>query len=172
MSDSIQTEVVVDVKSDAYRQARINEAKARSRNYKLQGYHCSESIIRACSEALGLRLPEDVLRCASGFRGGGGGYHDRCGVIESGSMLISYLYGRLGPHQEAWTYSYLVRQLHERFKEEFGTIYCRDILEPQKERGEPIPCIDTFERGAGVVTALLLDADELLLHVPEEEKDI
>lgn len=168
--DSHGKETAVDIHDEAYRKALIDEAGARARRYKLQGYHCSEATIRACSETLGLRLSEDVLRCASGFRGGGGGYHDRCGVIEAGCMLVSYLYGRLAPQQEAWPYSYLIRQLHLRFQAEFATIYCRDILEPQLERGETLLCIDTYERGARVVTGLLLDADRLLAQIPEEEK--
>ena len=58
-----------------------NNAKEIVKNYKLQGYHCSESIIRTVNDVLDLKMSDDVLRCACGFRGGGGGYRDRCGII-------------------------------------------------------------------------------------------
>lgn len=152
------------------RQAVIHRARELTRQYKLQGFHCSEATIRACSEAIGLHLPEDVLRCACGFRGGGGGYGDRCGVVEAGCMLISYLYGRLCPHQEVWPYSYLIRVLHERFAAHFCTLYCREIKTAEVQRdAEPI-CMRTYEDGAEIVTALLLGANELLRNVTEEEK--
>lgn len=161
-----------DAEQEEFRSAVIAAAIELARDYKLQGFHCSEATIRACSEALGRSLPEDVLRCACGFRGGGGGYGDRCGVVEAGCMIISYLYGRLRPYQSVWQYSYLIRVLHQRFLAAFGTLYCREIKETECGRGADPVCMHTYELGAEVVTTLLLDADRLLAETPEEEKEI
>lgn len=157
---------------DQTREDMIKNARFLVREYRMQGFHCSESTIRACSEAMGLSLSEDVLRCACGFRGGGGGYGDRCGVIEAGCMLISYLYGRLRPHQRVWEYSYLIRVLHQRFLGSFATIYCREIKEMEIENQTEIICMHTYELGAEIIVNLLLDADELLENMPEEEKAV
>jgi C_GCAxxG_C_C family probable redox protein len=146
----------------------VKKAGELAMYYKSQKFHCSESIIRACSDALGLRLPEDVIRVASGFRGGGGGYWDRCGVIESGIILISYLYGRLTVYQDSWDYSYLIRELHKRFNNEFHSIYCRDIKGTSANKN----CDDIYRIGSEIIVQLLIEAPVLLSNLSEEEKNI
>ena len=154
---------------DAIKKAKTDKAAALAREYKLSGYHCSESTIRACSEAMGFRPSDDVLRAACGFRGGGGGYLDRCGVVEAGCMLVSYLYGRLSPDQADWDYSYLICVLQDRFKEHFGSIHCRDLLPAERKKEGPA-CMRVFVEGADLVAKLLLDAQEILDDVPPEER--
>lgn len=148
----------------------IERARTLSRDYKARGFHCSEATIRACSEAIGLILPEGVLRSACGFRGGGGGYGDRCGVIEAGCMIVSYQYGRMSPEEELWPYSYLIRTLHQRFEDHFGTLYCRDIKAVEIEKGADPFCLTTYQDGAAIVTGLLYEAEHLLANIPEAEK--
>ena len=148
----------------------VDRVKKLSKEYKLKGYHCSESIIRSINDAFELNMSDDLLRSVCGFRGGGGGYRDRCGIIESGMMLISYIYGRDNPEEEVWKYSYLIRVLHERFKEHFGTIYCRDIYFKQKEMNVPINCLDVIVDGSEIIAILLNEADELLDNAKEIDK--
>lgn len=148
----------------------VGKAERRSREYKLMGYHCSESVIRALNDVFELKMNEDVLRTACGFRGGGGGYRDRCGILEAGMMAISYIYGRNDADGEAWRYSYLIRVLHERFMRHFGTIRCLDIYTKQKEDNVPNTCLDPTGEGTALIAELLLDADEILGNIAEEEK--
>jgi C_GCAxxG_C_C family probable redox protein len=145
-------------------------AGEKCEGYRLQGYHCSESVIRACSEVLGIHMPEEILRVSSGFRGGGGGYGDRCGVTEAGIILISYRYGRTDPEVDVSGYSYLIRLLHERFNTELGSYYCR-ILRPFAYylSGSAQNCSHVYKKGAQIVTKLLLEADQLIREMPESE---
>ena len=108
---------------------------------------------------------------SSGFRGGGGGYGERCGVTESGIMLIAYLYGRTDPKVDVSNYSYLIRLLHERFNSELGSFYCR-VLRPFAFHlsGTAQNCSHVYRKGAEIVTRLLLEADRLIEEMPETEK--
>jgi C_GCAxxG_C_C family probable redox protein len=149
----------------------LKAAVEKCEGYRLNGYHCSESVIRACSEVLNITLTEEILRISSGFRGGGGGYGDRCGVTEAGIMLISYLYGRTDPEGDVSGYSYLIRILHERFNKEMGSYYCR-VLRPFAYylSGSDQNCSHVYKKGAEIVTKLLLEADQLIKDMPECER--
>lgn len=150
---------------------KIHEARERCEGYRLQGFHCSESAIRSCAEVLNITLPEELLKVSSGFRGGGGGYGDRCGVIEAGIILISYLYGRTDPENDVSDYSYLIRVLHNRFIEELGSYTCR-VLKPFAFHlsGTERNCSYVYKKGAAIIAKTLLEAEELLRAMPESEK--
>ena len=150
---------------------KLQAAAEKCEGYRLLGYHCSESGIRACSEILGINLPEEILRISSGFRGGGGGYGDRCGVVEAGMILISYLYGRTDPKVDVSDYSYLIRTLHERFNKEMGSYYCR-VLRPFAFylSGSDQNCSHVYKKGTEIVMRLLLEADQLIKEMPESER--
>jgi len=150
----------------------VAKAGERCDYYRLKEYHCSEASIRAVCETLGINISEDILRVASGFRGGGGGYKERCGVIEAGIIIISYLYGRMSPEEDAFGYSYLIRKLHDRFLEELGSYNCRMLRPFSQYHTEDHSCAITYRNGAMIITRLLLEADQLLKDVPEDEKGV
>ncbi|MDW7739005.1 MAG: C-GCAxxG-C-C family protein [Bacillota bacterium] len=156
---------------DKEKEKIIEKAGELCNEYRDKGFHCSESTIRAVADVLDIKLPEDLLRVSSVFRGGGGGYGERCGAVEAGLMLISYLYGRTDPEQDVSDYSYLARLLHDRYKEELGSYYCRVLLPfAYYLSGEEQHCGYVYRNGAKIVARLLLEADELIANMPEEEK--
>ncbi|MBA1333619.1 MAG: hypothetical protein HPY66_0012 [Firmicutes bacterium] len=151
--------------------ALLAEAAKKCEEYRLMRYHCSESSIRALSEVFDIDLSEELLRVSSGFRGGGGGYRERCGIVETGIMLISLRYGRISPGDSADEYSYLIRVLHERFLAELGSYTCR-VLRPFSQRIAPDNSGSfVYREGVKIVARLLLEADGLISDIPEEERN-
>lgn len=139
--------------------------------YRELGFHCPEATIRACSDALGLHLSEEVIRAASGFMGGGGGMGERCGVVEAGCMILSVIFARVAPFQEPWPNNYLIRTLHSRFVEKITCLHCRDIQAMEEREGvdEDCLCNRTIVEGAKIIAGVVFDADELLKNVTEAD---
>ena len=133
-------------------------AAALATGYKSQKYHCSEAVIRAVPEALGLGLPADVMKAAHGFFGGGGGTRGRCGVMEAGIMLISWLFGRLEPQQDDQCIRDLCAELKRRFEENFGSTECCDIKPKETAAyGDEYGCSRVYAEGAAIITGLLAE---------------
>jgi len=147
----------------------LSEVADKCDSYRQVGYHCSESTLRACADVLKLDIPEVLHKVSSGFRGGGGGYGERCGVVEAGIMLISLLYGRVEPTESDSGYSFLVRTLHDRFLAELGSYTCR-VLKPFAQHISPDKsCSYVYKKGSMVVAKLLLESERLLADLQPEQ---
>ena len=154
---------VYGTKSNLDPEEIIEKAGRLAVQYKRKGFHCPEAVIRAIPEALEIPVSADVIRSACGFFGGGGGTGDRCGIIEAGIMLISYLYARMHPLQSEQNVRTLVSLWISRFQTEIGSIYCREIKPPEvKKYGVAIGCEDVYRRGAMTLARLILEADTIL----------
>jgi C_GCAxxG_C_C family probable redox protein len=138
--------------------------------YHSQGYHCSESIIRGCAEALGLDIPAAVLKATEGFGGGGGGCRESCGLLESGVALLSFLYGRTDSREDDTGCYYLIRVYHERFLAEMGSILCRELRTPNRYLSGWRSCAPLFNKAARILADVIVDADKLIAEMPDEEK--
>jgi len=129
--------------------------------HRSQGFHCSEAVLRAAAEALGIRLPDALLRSSTGFGGGGGNFGDRCGALNSGALLISYLYGRVDPTDDDMLVNRLVCELHRRFEGEMGSTQCAVLRKAVVQADAGGSCAPVFEAGARIVVQLLGEKDSL-----------
>lgn len=93
-----------------------------------QGYSCAQSVLAPFAEALGLSRQE-ALRLSSAFGAGLGRMRGTCGAFSSLCMVAGHCYGNTEGSVEGKERIYvLVRQLAERFRAEFGTLSCRELL--------------------------------------------
>lgn len=143
------------------------EAGEQAEQFRLQGFHCSEAVLRGAAAALNLQLNETLLRVSTGFRGGGGGYGDRCGALEAGAMLIGWIFGRVRPEEDNSCASGLVHWLHERFATELGSTTC-SVLKPlaHEQWSEDFSCGPVYRKGAELAVQAILLAHEICLTCP------
>lgn len=106
----------------------------------LQGYNCSQSVMAAFSDELGMDR-ETALRLSSSFGGGMGRLREVCGTVSGMFMVAGLKYGYFDPKDEtAKTKHYQrIQTLANRFKEENGSIVCRELLGLPNGSDSPVP---------------------------------
>lgn len=108
--------------------------KAYSLGYEYEGKYgaCSQCTILAIMDALENRN-SDVFKASFGFAGGVGSLSKMCGALSAGIMMISYEHGRdlknlsTQTEEEKRECMQMVRDLHDRYVKEYGSVECSDV---------------------------------------------
>ena len=104
------------------------------------GYNCAQSVFAAYADLLGMDT-ETALRMSSAMGGGIGRMREVCGTVSAMAMLAGLKEGNADPEdEEAKEHIYaLVRRMSALFKEQQGTIICRELLgiEGMEESAKP-----------------------------------
>lgn len=98
----------------------------------LMGYGCSQSVLGAFADDIGLDF-NTAMKIASPFGGGMGRMREVCGAMTGAFMVLGLIYGfyEPSPFKKGEIYQ-RVREIAELFKEKNGTIICRELLENVK----------------------------------------
>jgi C_GCAxxG_C_C family probable redox protein len=123
-----------------------------------QGYHCSETVLRAVGAyVLGEdSLDEMVLRMSSTMHGGLANTETgRCGALLAGIMLIGALYGRYRIDQDSERANAIAKRYWGIFMEEFGTDHCGTLKTGEPGPEYPSVCGTVMVRAAGMLAALI-----------------
>lgn len=105
-----------------------------------EGYNCSQAVIGAFCEELGMDF-ETTIRLSSSFGGGMGRLREVCGAVSSMFMIAGLKYGYTdtkdrGAKQKHYE---LIQELAQRFKDINGSIICRELLGLDIEHDIPVP---------------------------------
>lgn len=122
----------------------MSEKSVKARELFLKGYNCSQSVIGAFCEDLGLDFKTAML-ISSSFGGGMGGLRETCGALSGAFMVIGLKYGYTtpdNPDEKAELYK-KVRIVAEAFKEKYNTMLCRELLEAKNLIVKTEPSIRT-----------------------------
>lgn len=107
----------------------------------LNGSNCAQAVVVAFSDVTGL-TPEFSARLASSFGGGMGRMREVCGAVSGMLMVLGLLYGYEDPGEKdrnKKAHYALVQQLAGQFREEVGSIVCREILKNPPSDPNPSP---------------------------------
>lgn len=142
--------------------------EAKARELFLEGYNCAQSTFAAFCDVTGMSF-ETAVKLASGFGAGMGGLRDTCGAVTGMFMAADMLWGYDSPKDAAGkkTHYELIRRLAEEFKEENGTLVCRELLEGCKKELNPMertreyyterPCTRLVQCAARILDELIME---------------
>ena len=106
----------------------------------LGGYNCSQSVAVAFCDVTGLDK-DFAARMASSFGGGMGRQREVCGAVSGMLMVLGLLYGYSAPDDDGNKKKQYqdIQALCGRFREEVGSIVCREILKDPPSDPTPSP---------------------------------
>jgi len=111
----------------------------------LSGCNCAQAVFVAFGDLTGLE-PELAKKLSCGFGGGLGRLREVCGAVSGMIMAADLLYGYTDPGEDdvnKKAHYALVQELARKFRQEAGSIICREILD--NPPSDPTPCPRTAE---------------------------
>ena len=108
----------------------------RARELFMQGYNCAQAVFGAFCEDYGMDF-ETGMRLVSSMGGGMGRLREVCGAVSAMFLIDGMAEGYSDPadHAEKTAHYARIQALAEAFKQENGSIICRELLGAQA--GEP-----------------------------------
>lgn len=134
----------------------------------LDGYNCAQAITVAFSDVTGLDK-DFSARMASSFGGGIGRLREVCGAVSGMVMVAGILYGYDANSEESAKKEHytLVQALANQFKEEVGSIICRDILKNPPSDPNPTPRTEEFYKQRPCTRMVMVAAKILEDYIQE-----
>ena len=114
----------------------VSERSEAAMAYFRQGYNCCQSVILAFSDIITDKTgmsKETMLNMSATFGGGIGGMREVCGTVSAIAMITGLLSPSKNPdnpperEEKMQKYS-LVKELANKFRDENGSIVCRELL--------------------------------------------
>ena len=136
------------------------------------GYNCAQAVIMVYADLIGL----DEKTCAklsSSFGGGMGRMREVCGAVSGMFMVAGLLYGYEGPEEGDIKKEHYARIQHlaEKFREEAGSIICREILKNPPSDPTPSPRTEEYYRNRPCARMVALAVRILEQYIAEHPVD-
>ncbi len=94
-----------------------------------EGYNCAQAVLCAFEDITGLNK-ETASAISSSFGGGIGRMREVCGAVSGAAMVLGLVKGSYSPDnfQAKKDHYALIQEFAAKFKEENGSIICRELL--------------------------------------------
>ena len=126
---------------DLHTEVREEDRVAKAVALFKEGYNCSQSVVTAFADLYGFTR-EQALHMSASFGGGIGRMREVCGAVSGMLMVAGLLYGYDDPGENdvnKKAHYQLVQNLAGQFREEIGSIICREILNNPPSDPNPTP---------------------------------
>ena len=139
----------------------------------LGGYNCSQAVVVAFCDELGMTEAQ-AARMASSFGGGMGRMREVCGAVSGMLLVAGILYGYDTPGDDVSKKRHytLVQQLAGQFREEVGSIVCREILKNPPSDPNPTPRTAEFYKTRPCARMVLLAGKILDAYMAENPPEV
>ena len=101
------------------------------------GYNCSQSVLGVFCEELGMDF-DTAMRISSPFGGGMGRMREVCGTVSGMFMAAGLMFGIKDTSSKAELYK-TIQDLAAKFKEQNGSIICKELLQGIESSTSPNP---------------------------------
>ena len=137
------------------------------------GYNCAQAVTIAFADVTGL-TEEFSATMASSFGGGMGRMREVCGAVSGMLLVAGHLYGYDGPDEGGAKMAHytLVQELAGKFREQAGSIVCREILKNPPSDPAPTPRTEEFYKNRPCARMVVLAAqilDQYIASPPLEK---
>ena len=151
----------------------MSEKSDKAKELFKSGYNCSQAVLGVFCEELGLDF-DTAMKISSSFGGGMGRMREVCGTVSGMFMAAGLALSSSDSSAENKANQYkAVQELAERFKEQNGSIICRELLAGVTSSNTPIPSARTDEYyKKRPCVELVGDAVEILEQYLKEKTDI
>ncbi len=134
----------------------------------LDGCSCSQAVMAAFCDLTGMDR-STALRLSAPFGGGIGRMREVCGAVSGMMMVVGLLYG-FEPSEGSTAKSahyHLVQELAEQFRQQAGSIICREILKNPPADPNPSPRTAEYYANRPCARMVMLAAEILDRYIAE-----
>ncbi len=119
----------------------IEKRAERAQALFRQGFNCSQAVFASCCDLYGIEDEQLALRLSASFGGGISRMRMTCGAACGMFMLAGLEKGSAvpGDHEGKAANYALVQELAQKFKDEFGSLTCAELLGIAPKPQEPTP---------------------------------
>jgi C_GCAxxG_C_C family probable redox protein len=134
----------------------------------LNGYNCAQAVAIAFCDVTGLDK-DFTARMASSFGGGMGRMREVCGAVSGMLMVAGLLYGYDTPGDDVSKKAHYARvqELAGQFRQEVGSIVCREILRNPPSDPNPTPRTAEFYAQRPCARMVILASEILDKYIAE-----
>ena len=135
----------------------------------VNGHNCAQAVAVAFCDVTGME-PSLAAKMASSFGGGMGRMREVCGAVSGMLLVAGLLYGYDDPGEKdanKKAHYQLVQELAGKFREEIGSIVCREILKNPPSDPNPTPRTAEFYRQRPCTRLVILAAQILDEYIKE-----